>query len=115
MLSCALLRPVDVTVDVGAVLSEAGAVLIQATGAIIGPQQQQTQLTLTASEEADDLVAPVRIVGHSDDGMNREAAAATITWGKGGGRDYIRSRISTDLYIATSASDVPSLNLNITT
>ena len=59
---------------------------------IIAANQNQTQLTLTAAEDATSGVELIRIVGRSEDGsIEQEAIAATLLWGRGGGRDFIRS------------------------
>jgi hypothetical protein len=85
---------------------------VTATEAIIGTNQRQTQLALTASEGAAAAITPIRLVGRSDDNsITAEVIPATITWGKGGGRDFIRSRIASSLFVAVSQDDLAPISI----
>lgn len=88
---------------------------VTAEPAVIGRNQSQTQVTLLASDEITDATKTIRVVGHgrSDPAGqdSHQAAAATIVWGKGNGRDFVQSRIATDLYVATSPIDEAPLSV----
>ena len=87
---------------------------VTASEAIIAANQSQTQLTLTAAEDAPGGFAPIRVIGRSEDGsMEQQAIAATIQWGKGAGRDFIQSRVTSDLWIAVSESDTSPLLITL--
>jgi hypothetical protein len=87
---------------------------ITAGEAIIAANQNHTQLTLSAAEDAAATTAPIRLVGRSEDNqLVAEAAAAVITWGKGGGRDFIRSRLASNLMLGVSAQDVAPISARL--
>lgn len=87
---------------------------VTAQAAFIAANQSQTQLTLVASDDAAASTAPIRLVGRSeDDKLTQEVVPATITWGKGGGRDYIRSRIAADLYVSVSEQDLSPISITL--
>ncbi len=87
---------------------------VQAKEVIIAAGQDQTQLTLTAAEDAPFGVHRIRVVGHSDDGaIVQEACPATIVRGRGGGREFIRSRLSTGWIIAVSEVDLSPLTITL--
>lgn len=80
--------------------------------AVIAANQNQTQLTLVAAEDAGDVFGAFQIVGHSEDKqLHQTAVPATIVWARGGGREYIRSRISSDLYVSVASNDVSPLSV----
>lgn len=82
--------------------------------AVIAANQNQTQLTLTTDEDAAAATVPFQIVGRSEDDSLRQAAVpATIVWGRGGGRDFIRSRISAGLYVSVSDRDLSPLSITL--
>ncbi len=85
---------------------------VTASEAIIAANQNQTQLTLIASDDAAAVTSPIRLVGHSDDdSITQDVVPATITWGKGGQRDYIRSRIASSLYVSVSDKDLSPISI----
>ncbi len=87
---------------------------VTAKEAIIAANQNQTQLTLVASADAAAATASIRLVGRSeDDSITQQAIPATITWGKGGGRDYIRSRIASNLYVSVSEQDLSPISITL--
>ncbi len=87
---------------------------VTASEVVIAPNQTQTQLTLTAAEDAAGGVAPVRVIGQSEDGsIEQEAVAATIQWGKGAGRDFIQSRVTSTLWVSVSESDTSPVSITL--
>jgi hypothetical protein len=81
---------------------------------VIAANQNQIQLTLLAAEDADRLSGAFQIVGHNEDNqLSQRAVPATIVWGRGGGRDFIRSRISSSLYVAVSDLDLSPLSITL--
>lgn len=87
---------------------------IAATEAFIAANQNQTQLTLVASEDAGEVATPIQLVGRSeDDKLTQAVVPAAITWGKGGGRDFIRSRIVSSLYVSVSERDLAPLSIQL--
>ncbi|WP_442511254.1 hypothetical protein SH528x_002924 [Novipirellula sp. SH528] len=82
--------------------------------ATIAANQTQTDLTLTAADDATAGVAPIRIVGRSiDHAISETAVAATLQMAKGGGRDYVRSRIASDLVVAVSEHDISPITIRL--
>lgn len=87
---------------------------VTASEVVIAPNQTQTQLTIQAAEDAVSATAPIRVVGQSEDGsLQREAVAATIQWPKGGGRDYIQSRLASRLWVSVSAHDLSPISTTL--
>ena len=87
---------------------------VTAAEAIIAANQNQTQLTLIASDDAAAVTSPIHLVGHSeDDSITQDVVPATITWGKGGGRDYIRSRIASSLYVSVADRDLSPISITL--
>ncbi|WP_372715849.1 hypothetical protein [Novipirellula sp.] len=80
--------------------------------ATIAANQTQTDLTLTATDDAITTVAPLDIVGHSiDHAISETAVPATLQFAKGGGRDYVRSRIASDLVVAVSEHEISPITI----
>ena len=86
---------------------------VTATEAVIGPNQSMTQLNLTASEDAKGALGAVRIMGRSEGGITRQAAAATLVAGKGHGRNYVRSRLASDLKVSVSEQDLSPITFHL--
>lgn len=87
---------------------------VTASDVVIGANQNQTQVTLLAAEDAAASVSPIRLIGHSENNaIAVPAVPATITWGKGGGRDFVRSRIASELFVAVSDKDLSPLSISI--
>ena len=87
---------------------------VTAHQSIIAANQSATQITLTAAEDATASVGAIGLVGHSeDDKIVQRAVPATITWGQGGGRNFIRSRIAANLMLAVSAEDLSPLSITL--
>lgn len=101
----------------------AGAVRVSAEGlppgvncdsAIIAANQNQTQLTLIASDDAPAGIASIRVVGHSDDdAIIRQATPVTIAVAKGGNREFTRVRIADELVIGVSDKDIAPVTLRL--
>lgn len=82
--------------------------------AIIAANQTQAELTLLASEDAIASFGKIDVVGASEDGSIKQTAIpATILWGRGGGRDFIRSRLSSELYLAVSEQDLAAITISL--
>lgn len=82
--------------------------------ATIAANQNQTQLTIEAPEDASYRIQQVEIVGSSEDGsITSTAVPATVVWGTGGSRNFIRSRLSTGLLVAVSSGDLVPLSINL--
>lgn len=80
--------------------------------ATIAANQTQTDLTLTATDDAITAVAPISIVGRSIDyAISKTAVPATLQFAKGGGRDYVRSRIASDIVVAVSEHDIAPITI----
>jgi hypothetical protein len=80
--------------------------------AVIAANQNQIQLTLSAAEDAASVAAAFGVVGHSEDGkQTRAAVPVTLVWGRGGGREFIRSRISSSLYVSVSEHDLSPITI----
>lgn len=80
----------------------------------LAANQQEAQLTLTASEDAAGWTGPIRIVGRAMvDGNERvrDAVPATILWGPGGTRELVASRLSTEIMLSVSQHDVVPLSI----
>ncbi len=78
----------------------------------IAANQAQAVMTVTASEDAKSVTGPVSIVGQSVDGsVTNEVTPAVISWGKGGGRDFVRARMASNLQIAVSDKDLSPLSM----
>jgi hypothetical protein len=87
---------------------------VTASEAVLAPNQSQTELTLSATDDAPGTVAPFRIVGRSEDGsIEHEAVPLTVQWGKGAGRDFIQSRIASSLWISVSPHDAAPLRVAV--
>ncbi|MEM8669909.1 MAG: hypothetical protein AAGG48_20450 [Planctomycetota bacterium] len=87
---------------------------VNAKPAIIAANQTQTQITLTANENAAKSVRKIRVVGQSVDGSFKATAkTAILTWGKGAGRDFIRSRLTDQFLLAVSEVDVSPLTIDL--
>ena len=87
---------------------------VTASDAIIAANQSQTQLTLTAAEDAPGGSAPIRVIGRSEDGsIEQQAIAATIQWGKGAGRDFIQSRLTSSIWASVSENDTSPLSITL--
>ncbi|MGI9472604.1 MAG: hypothetical protein ACR2NZ_13775, partial [Rubripirellula sp.] len=91
---------------------------VTASEVSIAANQNQTQITLTASEDVaqfDELAthARVEVSGTSEDGsVTSTATPLSLVWGRGGGREFIRSRISTGLEIAVSRQDLAPISIH---
>ncbi len=82
--------------------------------AIIAANQNQTQLTLMASDDVLGEIASIRVVGHSeDDATIRQATPVTIAAVKGGNREFTRLRVADELVIAVSEKDVAPVTVRI--
>ena len=89
---------------------------VHAAPAVLAANQTTTQLTMVAEEDAVGVLFEPRVIGRAwidDQEVTREARAATIDWGRGGGRDFIRSRLSTRLVAATTSTDPIPLSLEL--
>ncbi|MDG2220409.1 MAG: hypothetical protein P8L85_03460 [Rubripirellula sp.] len=87
---------------------------IQATETFIAANQTQTQIVLTATEDAANSRQEIRVVGTNEDGtLEQTAVPATIAWGKGAGRDYIRTRLMQQLFVAVSDRDLSPLTITV--
>ena len=90
---------------------------VTASDVVIAANQDQTQITLVASEDAGLFSEPLvpsqlRVTGRSLDGSLTVAATpVSLVWGRGGGREFIRSRITTGLPIAVSKQDIFPLSI----
>ena len=85
---------------------------VTASEGVIAANQRQTQITLTAAEDAPSSTAPIRLVGFSEDRkQTAEVVPATVTWGKGSGRDFIRSRRASQFWVAVSDQDLAPLSI----
>ena len=80
----------------------------------IAANQSHAQMTLKASDSTTAAATPIRVIGASEDGaIEREAVAATIQWGKGEGRDFVQSRITSSLWISVSEQDTSPLSARL--
>jgi hypothetical protein len=87
---------------------------VTSTNTVLAANQTFTDIVLVASDQAAASIAPVRIVGRSEDGtIEQVAAPATILWGKGAGRDFVRSRRTSQIFIAVSDRDLSPLTINL--
>lgn len=87
---------------------------VEAAETVIAANQTQTQIVLTASAEASASRQAIRVVGTSEDGkLKQTAVPATIAWGKGAGRDYIRTRLMSQLMVAVSDRDLSPLTITL--
>jgi hypothetical protein len=87
---------------------------VTASESIIAANQTMTQITVSAAEDAAAAIFPIRIVGQSEDGsIQRQATPATVLWGKGAGRDFIRTRLTTELWLAVSDKDLAPLTASL--
>lgn len=84
----------------------------------IGANQTTTQLTVSADESFPPgdlpLVFEPRVVGRAvvgDDTVGRVARSVAVDWGRGDGREMIRSRLSTGLVMAVA--DAPPSPLSV--
>ncbi len=76
----------------------------------LAANQSFAQLVLSAASDAPEGVSQVKIVGRNSDGsIEHEAAAATIQWAKGAGRDFIQTRQTPALWVSVSARDTSPL------
>ena len=84
--------------------------------ATIGANQNQTQLTLVAGENASAAVANLRVVGRSTVGGQERSVPATpaaIQFGRGHLREYIRSRLTADLAMGVSDKDLCPISITV--
>ena len=87
---------------------------VHAIETVIAANQSQTQIVLTAAEDAAKNQQAIRVTGTSDDGkLQQTAVPATIAWGKGAGRDYIRARLMQRLMVAVSDRDLSPLTITL--
>ncbi|MGI9466891.1 MAG: PPC domain-containing protein [Rubripirellula sp.] len=87
---------------------------VTATEVVMAANQHEAQITLEASEDAKATNFTVVVVGSSDDGETRVAATPmTQIWGRGAGRDFVRSRVSTDLSFHVSDRDLAPVTIRI--
>ncbi len=82
--------------------------------AVIAANQDKTQLTLVASEQAAGLVRSIEVIGHSEDGAKScQAVPITIVRGRSHGRNAIRTRLTSSLPVAVSQQDLSPLTLTL--
>ncbi|TWU22934.1 hypothetical protein Pla52o_24670 [Novipirellula galeiformis] len=80
----------------------------------IAANQTQADLTLSAAEDAAGGVTSIRVVGHNvDKTITETAVATTLQLARGGGRDSIRSRITSEVVVAVSEEDVSPLTMRL--
>lgn len=81
-------------------------------GAVIGSNQNSTHLVVSAAENAVDSSFPIRVVGRSADGaVQQNAKPATILWRSGSGRNFVQSRLGTELWGEVSSLDLSPLSI----
>lgn len=82
--------------------------------AMIAANQDKTQLTLVASEQAVGHTGSIRVVGHSTDGdLVSPAVPVMIARARGHGRGAVRNRVTTTLPIHVSELDLSPLTLTL--
>lgn len=92
---------------------------VSASKVVLAANQNQTQITLTADEtqpeaNATRRSAQVQVVGESEDGaLSAIASPVTLVWGRGGGREFIRSRQTTTLGVCVSDLDVAPVSIQL--
>lgn len=87
---------------------------VTARDVVIAANQHEAQMTIEASEEAKTANFTVMVVGSSDDGkMKVTATPVTQVWGRGAGRDFVQSRISTDLAFHVSERDLAPVSIQV--
>ena len=102
-----------------------GAVSVQAKGlpdgvtcepATIAANQSSVNLTLVASPKATRAVASIELTGTAEingQKISEPARVATVQYGRGAGREYIRSRLCHRLWIAVSDVDQAPIGITI--
>ena len=81
---------------------------------VMAANQNTAQVTLVAAENAAAGHFKVVVSGRSLDGKTTAVASpATLVWGSGGGRDFIRSRIGADLLFSVSDHDLSPLTIGL--
>ncbi|NNE00913.1 MAG: hypothetical protein HKN47_26660 [Pirellulaceae bacterium] len=78
--------------------------------------RDQVQLVVSASESAKHAIANLQVIGKGMiDGKETTvtAACATVQWGRGGERDFIRTRQSDDLVVAVSERDIAPVTVQV--
>ena len=92
---------------------------VSASKVVLAANQNQAQITLTADEtrpeeSTGNESTQVQVVGQSEDGaLSAIAAPVTLVWGRGVGREFIRSRLTTTLGVAVSDLDVAPLSIQL--
>ena len=96
-------------------LSVDGLPLGVAAGDIVMAANQNTvQITLVAAEDAAAGNFKAVVSGSSQDGkLKAVATPATHVWGRGGGRDFVRSRISAGLFFSVSDKDLSPVTIGL--
>ena len=85
---------------------------VTAPEVVMAANQHEAQITLEASEDSKAADFTVMVIGSSDDGKIRVAATPiTQVWGRGAGRDFVRSRISADLAFHVSDRDIAPISI----
>jgi len=81
---------------------------------VIAANQNAAQITLVAAEDAAAGNFKVVVSGASTDGKIKAVSTpATHVWGRGGGRDFVRSRINADLAFSISGDDLSPLTIGL--
>lgn len=91
---------------------------VQCPEVVMASNQSQAMMTLVASDQAIAWSGSLRVIGKAlaeatdpaSPEIVREAATATVTWGRGAGRERIRARLCDTLSVAVSASDLMPLS-----
>lgn len=89
---------------------------VTCAAATIAANQQATQLTLVAGEEAAAWTGAVSVIGRAEiDGEPREHAAvpATILHAPGEGRERVASRLATEIALSVSEHDIVPLSIAV--
>lgn len=87
---------------------------VTASEVVLAANQHETQITLTAAEDAKAVDFNVTVAGVSTDStMKTLATPITQVWGRGAGRDFVQSRVNADLAFHVSDQDVSPLTIRI--
>ncbi len=81
---------------------------------IMSANQSQTQLTVVARDDAATSLSSVRIIGRAVEGsIERQAVPVTFVATKGGGRDFLPTRICDELLIAVDDTNLAPMSIGL--
>ena len=89
---------------------------VDAPPVVIASDQTETQLLISADENAAAWIGGVKVFGEGTDGersIERTARPATTVWGRGDLRDTFSSRLSTELMVSVSDESLSPVSIRL--